>query len=80
MKLLTRVFIVNIICVQFLTIFSLTWASVASLPMNLRAVQIFFFVIAILFTASNVHNRFFTKKVTQYHAGKIMTNAPSRLR
>ena len=35
-------------------IFSLTWASVASLPMNLRAVQIFFFVIAILFTASNI--------------------------
>ena len=86
MKLLTRllivrnVMIVNIICVQFLTIFSLTWASVASLPMNLRAVQIFFFVIAILFTASNIHHRFFTKKVTQYHAGKIMTNARSRLR
>ena len=80
MKLLTRLLIVNIICVQFLTIFSLTRASVASLPMNLRAVQIFFFVIAILFTASNVHNRFFTKKVTQYHAGKIMTNACSRLR
>ena len=49
---------------HFLIIFSLTRYTGLSLPMNLRAVQILFFVVALLFTGSNIHNRFFTKKVT----------------